>query len=563
MWKVILTAALLVGKIYYLFNAYFHSVFVPPDMSDIDSLQIPNYGVDSELMGFVVSNESVLNELKSLDVTKASLGISLKLLRACADEIAPSLCELFNMSLHLGQFPEKWKDVNLVPIYKSEAKSQVLNYRGISLLDVLSKLLEKQVFHHTYDFVSPHLTEWQHGFLPGKSTVTQLTQVVHHFSLALENKQQVDVIYLDFSKAFDRVPHERLLIKLECLGIKGSLLSWFRSYLTGRRHRVIINGEKSTFLPVMSGVPQGSILGPLLFLIFINDMPSSISQGTSLPLFADDSKCFRLILGQDDGIKLQNDLTNLCKWASTWGMEFNVKKCKVLRIARIKSIFERDYYLGNMKLERVEVEKDLGVLITHNLSWNNHVDYTTAKAQKMLNVLYRSCKDISDSSIKKLLYITWVRSRLEYASVVWSPHTKRNIIALERIQRRATRFIVGRELSYPERLNHLHLLPLTYRREICDIIFLFKCLRGLCHVDISNYVTFRSCDKPLRNIDYLTLKIPFSRTEAFKNSYFVRVCRLWNILSLHIRESESLLGFRRKLINFYFDKFLSNISLFE
>lgn len=237
------------------------------------------------------------------------------------------------MSLELGAFPEKWKDANLVPIHKSDSKSLVSNYRGISILDVPSKLLARQVYSKIFGIISSYIAQWQHGFLPGRSTVSQLAQVVHQFAKALEMRQQVDVIYLDFSKAFDQVPHEKLLFKLECLGIKGPLLAWFRSYLSGRRHRVVTDNEASDFLPVTSGVPQGSILGPLLFLVYINDMPGVISGDTSLPLFADDSKCFRLILCQDDGDKLQEDLNKLFEWSRIWGMEFNVKKCKVLRVA--------------------------------------------------------------------------------------------------------------------------------------------------------------------------------------------------------------------------------------
>ena len=209
----------------------------------------------------------------------------------------------------------------------------------------------------------------------------------------------------------------------------------------------MIDNGSSDFLPVTSGVQQGSILGPLLFLLFINDMPNAISKETSLPLFAEDSKCFRVILGRDDGVKLQDDLNKLFQWSCIWGMDFNAKKCKVLRVARIRSIDYRDYYLGGIKLDGVDVEKDLGILVSHNLSWNNHVDVISSKAQKMLKVLYRTCKDINDIRTKKLLYIAWVCSRLEYPSVVWSPHTKRNINNLEQVQRRATRFILGRDYS--------------------------------------------------------------------------------------------------------------------
>ncbi|CAB4022732.1 excitatory amino acid transporter 1-like [Paramuricea clavata] len=285
-----------------LFNAFFHSVFNPSDSTNLIQLPELSYNVEHELSELVIDSNAVCRELKLLDINKASLGLPSKVLRECADELSPSLCKLFNMSLRNATFPNKWKETDLVPIHKSES----------------------------------------------------------------------------------------------------------RSYLTGRKHRVVINGEQSEYLPVTSGVPQGSILGPLLFLIYINDMPNCISEKTSLPLFADNSKCFRLILGQEDGIRLQDDLNNVLDWAHTWGMEFNYAKCKVLRIARIKKPYNIDYFLGGKKLERVLVEKDLGVLVTYNLSWNSHaVDCITSKAHKILNLLYRTCKDISDISVKRELFITW------------------------------------------------------------------------------------------------------------------------------------------------------------
>ena len=239
-------------------------------------------------------------------------------------------------------------------------------------------------------------------------------------------------------------------------------------------------------------------------------------------------------------------------------MEFNAKKCKVLRVARIRSIDDRDYYPGGVKLDRVDVEKGLGVLVSHNLCWNNHVDLISSEAQRMLNVLYRTRRDVNDISTKTLLYIAWVRSRLEYASVVWSPHTKRNINNLEQVQRRATRFIFGRDYSEYESLSKLNLLPLKYRREINDLVFFFKCLKNIYKVNIFDYVSFRSCTKPLRNVDHLTLDVPFSRTGVFKNSFFVRICRLWNELLLSIRESNTLSIFRKNLMAFCYDKFNVN-----
>ena len=227
---------------------------------------------------------------------------------------------------------------------------------------------------------------------------------------------------------------------------------------------------------------------------------------------------FSVILGRNDGVKLQDDLNKLFQWSCNWGMDFNTKKCKVLRVARIKSIDDRDYYLGGIKLDCVDVAKDLGILVRHNLTWKNHVNAISSKAHKMLNVLYRTCKDINDIRTKKLLYIAWVCSCLEYASVVWSPHTKRNINNIEQVQPRATRFILGRDYSEYEHLSKLNLLPLKYRREIDDLVFFFKCLKNICKLNILDYASFRSCTKPLRNIDHLTLNVPFSRTDVFKNN---------------------------------------------
>ena len=222
-------------------------------------------------------------------------------------------------------------------------------------------------------------------------------------------------------------------------------------------------------------------------------------------------------------------------------MELNFSKCKVLRLPRKKVPFKRDYYLGDCKLNRVIVGKDLGILISHNLNWIEHIDFIASKSHRMLNLLYCTCKEINNTQIKKTLYLSWVRSRLEYACQVWSPYTKRNIRALEQVQRKATRFIVGKELSYYERLKKLELLPLVYGREILDLIFFYKCFKGICELDIPQYVTLRVYTRNLRTTDNLTLSVPFNKTEAFKNSYFIRICRLWNGLPcMYVSQSHLL-----------------------
>ena len=210
---------------------FFHSVFTSLNIPDALPSSNLGYNAIEEISVVIISVDAVERQLKSLNTTKASLGILSRLLQACAEEIAPSLTKLFNMSLEIGSFPVRWEDTNVVPIHKANSKAMVPNYRGISLRDVLSKLLERLVYDEIFDIICPHLSQWQHGFLPGKSTVSQLSQVIHYFGRALESRQQVDVIYYDFSKAFDKVFPYKLLFKLECLGIKGSLLSWFRFLL--------------------------------------------------------------------------------------------------------------------------------------------------------------------------------------------------------------------------------------------------------------------------------------------------------------------------------------------
>ena len=453
-----------------VFNTFFHacdnSIYTTVSHSLNDSMSVPC------LSNVVLDSEDVLKALHSLDIHKASCRIPSKLLKECGNAIAAPLTRLFNVSLSTGEFPTQWKDANLVPIHKTGRKSQVTNYRGISLLEQLSKIFEKCVYNVVFKFFSNKIITSQHGFYPRRSCATQLTQIVHLLAQSKDKKQQVDLVYLDFAKAFDRVPHSKLIFKLHLLGIRDPLLSWFRSYLFKRRHCVVIDGFASEWLEVTSSVPQGSVLGPLLFLLYINDMPDVISQGSYLPLFADDSKCFRVIFNASDRDRLQEDLNALYDWSVKWDMEFNVEKCNVLRVVRTRTIYERQYTLGSSYLSVDQSEKDLGAWISDTLNWNIHTDNIVAKAQKMLGLLYRTSKDIDDISVKHLLYLTWVRPILEYASPVWSPYKKRNINNIEKVQRSASRLILCHGVDCKSRLEKLLLLPLYMRTEI--LFFVLK-----------------------------------------------------------------------------------------
>ena len=280
------------------------------------------------------------------------------------------------------------------PIFKSGDRSSVRNYRPISLLCTVSKVLERIVHEKIIDFLSPTISSHQFGFLRKRSVLQQLLVFLHNILSSLSTNSQVDVIYLDISKAFDSIPHDKLLLKLWSVGICGNLWFWFKGYLSSRRQCVSVRGQRSDFLPVLSGVPQGSILGPLLFLIYINDLPTFTSFSFPL-LFADDTKCLKHIISISDCHLLQKDLLSLNDWSSTTSLSFNSIKCTLLRFCTKSPLFDYNYSINNNAIVVKKCHRDLGVLMSNTLNWSAHYDAVSSKAYKMLGLLHcsfwRSC----------------------------------------------------------------------------------------------------------------------------------------------------------------------------
>ena len=548
-----------------MFNRYFYSVFQPSD-SNIDEIDFSESNCDqtSTIASIVLTTEEIYHVLSNLDENKATGPdkIPAALLKNCASSISKSLCELFNKSLASGKLPDEWKLSHIIPIPKKCPNDEVTNYRPISLLSVVSKVLERCIYNQLIVHVSSQLHHLQFGFLRGKSTTSQLLHVINEINKALENREQIDSIYLDFAKAFDKVDHILLLKKLRNFGITGKLLNWFNNYLSNRLQKVTVLGSTSQPLPILSGVPQGSILGPLLFLVFVNDLPDSISRQSSVALFADDTKCYRPVTRVSDCEILQSDLHNLVQWCSNWKMDLNLSKCAVSHMSRNRQPIHYDYELLGHSIKVVDAQKDLGVVLSSDLKWNKHVDITSSKANRMLGFVRRVAMNINDFQVRKVLYLSLVRGLFAYASQVWSPQTVSNIVKIEKVQRRATKFILSlpykTDISYKERLQTIHILPVCYWHEYLDMVYIYKCLVYKSDENIS----IKRCGRVTRMNDTtngILLEIPRSRTVAYKNSFYVRAPSVWNTLPKDLRDTtRSVSSFKTNLCQFY-NKLLDDI----
>ena len=348
-----------------------------------------------------------------------------------------------------------------------------------------------------------------------------------------------DVIIMDFSKAFDKVSHNRLLYKLEKYGITGDTLLWIRAFLNNRQQCVVVDGERSEFTPVLSGVPQGSVIGPILFLVYINDLPDNIRS--TVRLFADDTIIYLAVTSDVSCKQLEMDLDALQEWEITWRMEFNTTKCEVMRISRSKQQIQHTYYLHGDPLTEVKQTKYLGVHISHDLKWNKHINDITAKANRSLGFLKRNLR-INSPSLKAKAYQGLVRPKLEYCASVWDPRP--------RVQSRAARWFLrryGRTDSVTAMREELGWRSLEQRRADSRLTTLFKITRGLLSVDTKGLL--RPVTRQTRRThaeSFIPLCTP---TTSEHLSFFPRTIIQWNNLPASMFNNlSSLTVFKEKLI---------------
>ena len=534
--------------------AQFASVMVSEPDGDIPTIP------DKELLtpplsSINITEDMVLKKLKNLDATKSPGPdqIHPRVLKETATAIAPALTILYRNVLSKKKVPDEWKTAVITAIYKKGPKSDPGNYRPVSLTCIVCKILESIV----YDSILNHLlnnnllTKSQYGFICRRSASLQLLTVMEIWCNILDNDGTIDDVNMDFSKAFDSVPHKRLLSKVKSYGITGDVHAFIQDFLTNRKQKVQVNDSSSDWSDVISGVPQGSVIASLLFVIYINDLPEKIKS--AIFLFADDCKFFRQVDSEEDTDIMQEDLNTLHDWSNKWLLKFHPDKCVTLRISLNRDPGEHTYYLGDKALKNVDETKDLGILVDTKLKFQNHTSVKVNKANQMWGTIKRTFKHMNEDIFKKL-FCSHVRPHLEYAIQFWAPYLRKNINQIEKVQRRATKYLPGyQNLSYKERLTSLELPTLAYRRLCGSMIEVYKIL-NVYDEDVIPKLNIRNTSTRGHG-QKLFIKAA-KKHHPKHHSFSHRVTNPWNSLPPEVVDSPNLNIFKNRL-----DKHWSTLQL--
>ena len=412
-------------------------------------------------------------------------GIPAVLLKKCAGSLESPLAAIFNLSLLKHQFPGKWKESLMFPVYKKGDKRNVENYRGISCLCACSKVFETIMHHHLMFSVKNYISTAQHGFFPGRSVSTNLLEFTSFCLRGMDRGLQIDAVYTDLKATFDRVDHGLLCAKCDKLGTSIGMVEWVHSYLRNRKIAVKLGKSQSAWFSNNSGVPQGSILGPLLFSLFINDVTKVSPPGTRL-LYADDTKIFKLIETVKDCLRLQSLIDLFNDWCQRNYMMLSIPKCSVISFQRKKQPLLFNYNIAGTCLQRTDIVTDLGVLLDTQLTFRQHFSMIISKANRQLGLIFRIGNEFVDYGTLRTLYCSLVRSILETACAIWNPHYEFWIQRIERVQKtfikRICRTLPWRDPDHLPPYESLCLLvgitPLEQRRKEIFTKMTHKILTG-------------------------------------------------------------------------------------
>ena len=531
-------------------NTYFASVYTREDLTNVPIC--PTFE-GRKLTNVTFTRKKILDKIKKLKPMSAPGPdkITPRMLKEHKESLSTALSIIFENSFQTGVVPPDWKIAHVTAIHKKGTKGSVENYRPVSLTSIPCKLMESIIKDDIIDHLLTNelLKSSQHGFMRNKSTVTNLLEFFEKITSIVDNGDPADIVYLDFSKAFDKVPHRRLLNKIQSYGIENKVIDWIEKWLTGRYQRTVLNGMFSSWESVLSGIPQGSVLGPLAFIIFIDDIDATALLIDILNKFADDAKIGKKVRSEDDNKELQDCLDKLMEWAEKWGMKFNVEKCSVIHIGGKKNK-EFEYKMNNVPLKKSTLERDLGVLISADLKPTEQCMNAIRKARISLRnieigFLYR------DEKVFINIYKQYVRCHLEYASQVWNPWTLNEIEKLEQVQKRAVNMVQGlKDLDYHEKLKRLKLEPLAIRRKKADLVLTYKILNGFCDVEKNTWFSTMGQNslQTTRTSAYpLNLKKDRSKLELRKNFFSNRIVDDWNNLPIEIKDSRTVKEFKHKI----------------
>ena len=457
------------------------------------------------------------------------------------EQFVNAVTVLFRKCFESGSIPSQWKVANVIALHKKGSKTLASNYRPISLTSIVCKLYEQLIRVHIMNHVRSAISEKQHGFFPGRSCLSNLLEALDLIFDMIASGESVDIFYLDFQKAFDTVPHFRLFVKLSSFGIHGKTLNVVSDFLSDRTFSVSVGDSKSEQFNVSSGVPQGSVLGPILFLLYINDLPDSIKN--AVLLFADDLK---MVAKSSTKEINQQDINSLVSWQEKWLLKFNTKdnKCKVLHAGKNNPC--NQYHMGDVILPVVETEKDLGVTISKNLDFTDYINSCINKANSLIAWVTRTFIS-REKEVMLMIYKSMIRPHMEYCVQLWSPlpaHGNwRLILAIEDVQRKFTRLIdnIGL-LPYKSRLEKLGLTTLLERRARGDLIETFKIVNKISNYGEKLFRFSRSGDKLLSRP---------GDEHRVKHSFFARrVIKYWNKLPTNVKFSTSINSFKNNLSKF-------------
>jgi hypothetical protein len=483
----------------------------------------------------------------------------------CALWLSPIIAELFQLCFNSGFMPLIWSTANISPVFKKGDPTDPSNYRPIALTSVLCKLMESIIKDQLMTHLLTHklISKQQHAFIIKHSTATNLLECINDWTAAIQAGKCVDVVYIDFCRAFDSIVYSKLLCKLKTFGIGGNLLLWIGAFLSNRTQRVCVENCYSYVSCVKSGVPQGSVLGPIMFLLFINDIDRVCNNSSTIKLFADDLKIYSIfdisVMYNSSINYLQDTINRVCLWAAEWQLCINIRKCSALTVHSSLSVSKRSYFINGEMLQYVDPVTDLGVLIDGRLSYKNHINSIVSKALNRIGILFRGflCRDLY---FLRKAFVTYIRPVIEYCSVVWSPCFKKYIDLIEKVQKRFSKRIPClRALPYKERLSHLNLQPLELRRLHFDLIFYYNILNDNSPIKKDDFFKFHFPPVSSRRPTPFIQK-PRLASKQLLSSFRYRSVDCWNSLTPETKNLTSILAFKKSLKNIDLTSFLYGSS---